>query len=63
MIENASRKGAGALKKMIGSENDHHDTMIRGRGQERTEISRVKHTNHQAEEGSNGLVLKTSPTH
>lgn len=63
MVENASRKGVGALEDMIDPENDHRAIMIMGGGEKRTEVSLAKNTNRHAEEGSNGLVLNTFPTH
>lgn len=63
MIENASRKGAGALENMIGPESVHHVTKIMGGGEKRIEASLMKYTNGQAKEGGDSLLLKTHPTH
>ena len=58
MIETAFSKEAGVLENMIGSENVRHATKTMGRGEKRIEASITRHTNGQAEEGSDGFVLK-----
>lgn len=63
VIENASTKGVGALENVNGSENVHHATRIMGGGEERIEAFLVKHTNGQAEEGTDDLVPKTISTY